>query len=159
MSGRFPRRSAGSASRVVVDRWAALKVHAEPLRHAVFVVEQHVPEDLEYDAFDPVSLHAVAFDASDRPVGTGRLLPDGRIGRMAVARPERGRGVGAALLSALVEEARLRGDREVVLAAQAHATPFYQRAGFRAYGEPFVEAGIDHVMMRCPLAPEPPAAA
>lgn len=139
--------------RVVVDRWAALKVHAEPLRHAVFVVEQNVPEDLEHDGQDAVSLHAVAFDEADQAMGTGRLLPDGHIGRMAVVRDARGRGIGAALLEALVDEAAARGDREVVLAAQTHAAAFYERAGFQAYGTPFVEAGIDHVMMRRALRP------
>lgn len=101
---------------------------------------------------DEVCIHAVAFDENDVPVGTGRLLPDGHIGRMAVLKSARGKGVGAAMLNALIEEARQRGDRAVMLNAQAQAKPFYERFGFAREGEEFMEAGIPHIHMQRKLA-------
>ncbi len=117
------------------------------LRHEVFVVGQDVPADLERDELDGVSDHVVA--GLDRTVvGTGRLLPDGTIGRMAVAAQSRGRGVGARVLARLEERARERGLTAVELHAQVHARAFYERAGYAAFGEPYLEAGIEHVSMR-----------
>ena len=117
------------------------------LRHEVFVVGQDVPADLEHDELDGVSDHVVA--GLDRMVvGTGRLLPDGTIGRMAVAAQSRGRGVGARVLARLEERARERGLTAVELHAQLHARAFYERAGYAAFGEPYLEAGIEHVSMR-----------
>ncbi|HXF46123.1 MAG TPA: GNAT family N-acetyltransferase [Burkholderiaceae bacterium] len=133
---------------VELGAWDALRAEAEPIRTAVFVIEQKVPAEIEIDEFDPVSVHAIARDRAGRPLGTGRLLPDGHIGRMAVLREARGRGVGAALLAALIEEARRRGHAEVVLSAQLHAVPFYARFGFAVAGDTFEEAGIAHVTMR-----------
>ena len=80
-------------------------------------------------------------------VGTGRLLPDGHVGRMAVLRDWRGRGVGSAILSALVDRAAARGMGRLVLNAQTHAVPFYARHGFAAFGEEFMEADIPHIAM------------
>jgi len=125
-----------------------MRAQAEPVRRAVFVDEQKVPAEMELDEFDPPSLHALAFDGEGRVLGTGRLLPDGHIGRMAVVRQARGTGVGSALLQALMRAARARGDREVVLSAQTHAVPFYERFGFVAEGEPYDDAGIPHRSMR-----------
>ncbi len=136
------------AVRVELGEWTALRTHAEPVRHAVFVEEQKVPAEIELDGFDPVSVHALAFDREGRVLGTGRLLPDGHIGRMAVLRRSRGTGVGSALLQALLQEARARGDRQVLLSAQAHAIPFYERFGFVAEGEEYDDAGIAHRVMR-----------
>lgn len=136
------------AARVELGEWTAMRTHAEPVRHAVFVEEQKVPAEIELDGFDPVSVHALAFDREGRVLGTGRLLPDGHIGRMAVLRRSRGTGVGSALLQALLQEARARGDRKVLLSAQAHAIPFYERFGFIAEGEEYDDAGIAHRMMR-----------
>jgi predicted GNAT family N-acyltransferase len=95
-----------------------------------------------------VSLHALAFDRAGRLLGTGRLLPDGHVGRMAVLPQARGTGVGSALLAALLQAARARGDREVALSAQTHAIPFYERFGFVAEGEEYDDAGIPHRRMR-----------
>lgn len=104
------------------------------------------------DEHDAVCVHALAYGPDGTPAGTGRLLPDGHIGRMAVRRPQRGRGVGAMLLTRLMEEARRRGHRQVVLAAQLHAQAFYAVHGFVAEGPVFLDAGIDHINMRCILA-------
>lgn len=133
--------------------WARARAAARPVREAVFVHEQGVPLALEYDEHDPVCDHALALDTDGTPIGTGRLLPDGRIGRMAVLPTARGRGVGAAILACLVARARERGMTEVVLSAQTHAVPFYARFGFVAEGEPYEEAGMPHVKMRRSLPP------
>ncbi len=127
--------------------WTALRTDAQTIRFEVFVEEQGVPSEIELDAMDPLCLHAVAYDAHGIPVGTGRLLPDGHIGRMAVRKNVRGSGVGGQLLQALMAKAKVRGDVHVALSAQIHAEPFYQRHGFTRKGEPFFEAGIAHVNM------------
>lgn len=134
--------------RLVLGDWAACKADAQEIRYEVFVVEQSVPVEMEWDEMDAVCLHAVAYDSSDRPVATGRLLPDGHIGRMAVRKEARGGGIGGYILCALMEEARKRGDRAVMLNAQTQAEPFYQRFGFAREGDEFMEAGIPHIAMR-----------
>lgn len=117
------------------------------IRFAVFVAEQRVPEALEWDGIDAQCEHAIAEDDSGSPIGCGRLLPDGHIGRMAVLREWRGRGVGGAILDWLVELARKRGHAVARLNAQTHAIPFYEAHGFAPVGEPFDEAGIPHRAM------------
>jgi predicted GNAT family N-acyltransferase len=134
--------------RVELGDWTAMRAAAAPVRHAVFVDEQKVPAQMEVDELDPLSLHALAFDGAGRVLGTGRLLPDGHIGRMAVLRQARGNGVGSALLAALMQAARARGDHEVALSAQTHAIAFYERFGFVAEGEEYDDAGIPHRLMR-----------
>jgi len=121
------------------------------VRETVFIREQHVPPDLEWDEDDAHALHLLALDQSGEPVGTGRLTPDGHIGRMAVLEPWRGTGVGAALLEALMKAARRRGLAEVVLNAQVSAIGFYRRHGYTVEGEEFMDAGIPHRLMRCRL--------
>ncbi|HKQ23808.1 MAG TPA: GNAT family N-acetyltransferase [Burkholderiales bacterium] len=124
-----------------VDR-AALRA----VREQVFVREQAVPIELEWDEFDPLCQHVVA-EAASQAIGTGRLLPDGHIGRMAVLESWRGQGVGSALLEALLQIARNRGIRRVRLNAQSRAVTFYLHHGFVAEGEEFIEAGIPHRTM------------
>ena len=118
------------------------------VREPVFVVEQNVPIELEWDELDPRCHHVIARDAEHRPIGTGRLTPEHKIGRLAVLREWRGKGVGDAMLLALIEQARRLGWREVSLHAQASAIDFYLRHGFQPYGERFEEAGIEHQSMR-----------
>ncbi|HEY2818374.1 MAG TPA: GNAT family N-acetyltransferase [Casimicrobiaceae bacterium] len=122
------------------------------IRHDVFIVEQGVPEVLEWDDADAVSLHALAVDAKMKPIGCGRLLPDGHIGRMAVLAAWRGRGVGGELLSLLINDARNEGHRRAILNAQVDAIPFYARYGFTVTGDEFEEAGILHRVMERSLA-------
>jgi len=131
--------------------WEELGAQAVRIRFDVFVVEQGVPPELELDSLDPACLHALASRQGGPALGTGRLLPDGHIGRMAVVREARGQGIGAALLLNLMEAARARGHREVELFAQVHAQPFYRRFGFVVTGPEFDDAGIPHVTMRAPL--------
>jgi len=128
--------------------WTTLNAEAKLIRFEVFVEEQKVPAELEMDHMDAACLHAVAYDAGGTPVGTGRLLPDGHIGRMAVRQFARGSGVGGALLQVLMAQARARGDKQVALSAQSHAAPFYERHGFAIDGDEFFEAGIAHINMQ-----------
>jgi predicted GNAT family N-acyltransferase len=134
--------------RVELMPWEKAQPHAAPLRFAIFVGEQNVPPGIELDDLDEKSLHAVAYDAEDKPIGTGRLLPEGKIGRMAVVKEWRRRGVGADLLEALIGEARRRGFAEVTLSAQLQAAEFYRAHGFVAEGKVYEEAGILHQAMR-----------
>jgi len=97
---------------------------------------------------DPLCVHVLALDADGTPIGTGRLTPDGKIGRMAVTKDWRNTGVGAALLQFLVESARQRGLPSCRLNAQSHALGFYRKHGFKAHGEEFLEAGIPHRHMQ-----------
>ena len=118
------------------------------VRDEVFVGEQGVPITLEHDALDPLCTHVLARLLDGSPVGTARLTPDHHIGRMAVRAAWRGRGIGDALLRALLDEARRRGWPEVRLNSQASAIGFYARHGFQPEGERFMEAGIEHQAMR-----------
>jgi predicted GNAT family N-acyltransferase len=135
---------------------------ARPLAHAVrdrvFIEEQGVPRELEWDEWDARSEHALACDAAGRAIGTARLLPDGRIGRMAVLPEWRRRGVGAALVEAMLAQARGHALPCVTLHAQTHAAGFYRRFGFNERGGEFLEAGIPHVEMLLELLPAPPSA-
>lgn len=142
---------------VQVGHWSDLGAAAHALRHEVFVQEQQIPAELEADAADADTgtLHAVVRNRLGQPLGTGRLLPLGagvsKIGRMAVRAPVRGSAVGRTVLQALVDAARARGDREVLLHAQSSAIGFYQRAGFAARGPVFEEAGLLHQEMSRPV--------
>jgi len=143
---RFADPVAGTLVLRIGD-WRRLGGDAEPLRTRVFVAEQGVPADIERDGRDDEALHCVAYRDA-QPIATGRLLPEGKIGRMAVRADTRGQGVGRRVLDALVERARSRGDRVVELSAQRAAEGFYRKRGFEAVGEPYREAGLEHVRMR-----------
>jgi predicted GNAT family N-acyltransferase len=133
--------------------WQADQAELRAVREAVFVQEQQVPREEEVDAEDPLSRHVLARDPSGHPIGCGRLTPRRAIGRVAVLAGWRGRGVGAALMRVLLEQARALGYPEVELHAQVHAADFYARIGFSADGADFDECGIRHRTMRLVLAP------
>ncbi len=114
------------------------------IREVVFVVEQGVPVELELDGLDPACQHVLALDSEDRPIGTARMQECGHIGRIAVLRPWRKRGVGSRLLTALIQIAREAGLETVDLDSQLHAIGFYEKHGFRARGDSFLDAGIPH---------------
>jgi predicted GNAT family N-acyltransferase len=133
--------------RIELMPWEQARVAASRIRYTVFVVEQGVPLEIELDEHDAECIHALAFDGA-AAIGTGRLLPDGHLGRMAVLREFRGHGVGSAILARLIEAAAQRGDREVLLSAQVHALAFYSAHGFSAEGEVYQDAGIAHQTMR-----------
>ena len=128
--------------------WPADKALLREVREAVFVIEQKVPIELEWDDLDAVCEHVLAIDNANRPIGTGRLSPDGHIGRMAVLRSYRGMGVGGAMLRHLLAKATARKMPRVMLNAQISALTFYQRFGFIAEGTEFLDAGIPHRRMR-----------
>ena len=130
--------------------WSSSSAALRRIRYDVFVVEQRVPEVLEWDDADLVSVHALA-EAEREPIGCARLLSDGHIGRVAVVRSWRHRGVGSALMHTLIDVARDRGDAAVIVNAQVAAMPFYAREGFEATGGIFDEAGIPHRVMTRPL--------
>ena len=140
---------------VEVASWQADQPYLRAVREQVFLVEQRVPENEEWDALDAPSIHALARASDGTPIGTGRLTPEKMIGRMAVLRDWRNKGVGDAILRTLLEQARARGWTELTLHSQTHAVPFYARLGFVQEGEEFEEAGIPHYVMRARLdAPE-----
>lgn len=127
--------------------WTVLGAEAGPVREAVFVREQGVPLEMEYDEADPVSLHVLARGPAGEAIGTARLLPDGHVGRLAVLAAWRGKGVGAALLRRLIDVARERNLDRLALHAQTSAMGFYRKFGFGEEGAEFLEAGIPHVLM------------
>ena len=131
--------------------WEEGRQALSAVRRAVFIEEQGVPEALEWDGRDARALHLLAEDAQGNPIGTARLLDDGRIGRMAVLSSWRGHGVGQALLGRALDLARRQGVASVHLDAQVTAIGFYRRSGFVAYGEVFLDAGIPHRSMKMPL--------
>lgn len=135
--------------------WNAARDQARRVREEVFVREQGVPIEQEWDEWDERCVHALAVDETGQAIGTGRLLPDGRIGRMAVLRSWREQGVGAAIVEALLQRARQLCMPDVTLHAQTYATGFYERFGFVAEGATFMEAGIPHVTMTLRLEPGP----
>ena len=134
--------------RIELMDWERAQTIAGPIRFAIFVGEQNVPSGIELDDKDAECMHAVAYDEAGKAIGTGRLLPDGHIGRMAVVKDWRRQGVCDAILDALVEEARKRGHKEVAVAAQLQAAEFYRSHGFVADGKVYKEAGILHENMR-----------
>jgi predicted GNAT family N-acyltransferase len=135
------------------DGWALREI-----RQMVFIREQGVPAELEWDGLDPGCVHLIALDAAWNAIGTARLLlqdAHGAVGRMAVLKEWRGKGVGRALMRRLLEEAIKRQIQQVVLNAQAYAVEFYAKFGFRIVGKQFVEAGIPHVRMALRLTDRP----
>jgi predicted GNAT family N-acyltransferase len=151
--------------RIELMPWERARAQASEIRFRVFVEEQGVPRSIELDELDPVCVHAIAYydnpaTPDDRgapdsvtadsvtPIGTGRLLPDAHIGRMAVLAQWRRQGVGTMILNKLIEKAKERGDREILLSAQIHALDFYRRHGFQPFGEIYEEADIPHRAMR-----------
>jgi YbgC/YbaW family acyl-CoA thioester hydrolase len=131
---------------VSIGTWDEHANRASQIRVDVFVKEQGIDAAIELDTFDPLSTHALA-TLCGSPIGTGRLLPEGKIGRMAVLASGRNRGVGARLLLALLDKAKARGDQSVRLSAQVRAIPFYLRHGFEPVGPRYEEAGIEHQEM------------
>jgi predicted GNAT family N-acyltransferase len=121
------------------------------VRARVFVEEQNVPQELEWDGVDPQCTHVIAESATGDTIGTGRLLPDGHIGRMAVLKPWRRCGVGSAILNELLAAAADAGHASAVLNAQTQAEIFYARFGFEVISGEFMEAGIPHRTMRLAL--------
>ncbi|WP_268796981.1 GNAT family N-acetyltransferase [Pseudomonas huanghezhanensis] len=132
--------------RVHTANWHKDNSDIRRIRDAVFIVEQSIPPELEWDAEDAGAQHFLAFEG-DFPIGTLRLLPDGEIGRLSVLKDWRGLNVGDALLNAAIEQAERGGLRQQKLSAQVYATAFYERFGFTVVSAEFLEAGLPHVDM------------
>ncbi len=135
--------------------WANHAGLLSEIRHRVFVEEQNVPEALELDEFDSDASHWIA-RIEDKVIATARMLDNGVIGRMAVLKPYRGKGVGTALINAIIKEAKARSYPAVELGAQTHAIAFYETVGFRIKGPRFIDAGIAHQHMHLQLTSDPP---
>ena len=131
---------------VRVADWQKDNIEICRIREAVFIAEQSVPPELEWDADDLNAVHFLAYEG-DFPIGTARLLPDGQIGRVSVLKDWRGLKVGDALMQAVINEAEQRNLKQQMLSAQVQATAFYERLGFKVQSEEFLEAGIPHVDM------------
>lgn len=126
------------------------QIHSAPLkivREEVFIKEQQVPAELEWDGLDETAQHLLALSSAGEAIGCVRLPGDGSIGRMAVLKPWRGKGVGSALLGKAVELYRRQGIKNITLSAQMHAISFYEKSGFEVCSGPYLDAGILHVDM------------
>lgn len=134
-------------------RWDEAKTYAKDVRREVFIKEQCVPEDEEWDDWDEDAVHAVAFNDDNHAIGYARLLNSRQLGRMAVLSDFRHQGAGTALMNQLEEEARRMGYDHVFLHAQVQALPFYEKQGYVAQGQPFDEVGITHMLMTKILGP------
>lgn len=133
--------------RVKLVNWVDAEPLIRPVRETVFIHEQAVPEELEWDGLDPQCAHVLAWNDQGDAIGTARMQANGTIGRMAVLKDWRGRGAGRALLEALLDCAVRQELTRVTLSAQTHAIGFYERAGFHVVGELFIDAGIPHRKM------------
>ena len=136
-----------------ITSWAEAQNLVKSLRYQVFVIEQKVPEDMEWDEFDQIAWHAIV-TADNQTIGTGRLIINDRIakiGRMAVQSSRRNQGIGKSILKSLIQTAKEKGAQECILHAQTHAIAFYAKADFEPRGPIFEEAGIPHVEMRLTL--------
>ena len=131
--------------------WQTDKNDLRFIRTEVFIHEQHIPEDKEWDDQDDQAYHVLVEDRDKKTVGCGRLTADGHIGRMAVLKAHRGQGIGRTMLEILMGVARDRDFGVVALSAQTYAVPFYETHGFRVEGDEYEEAGIPHRRMTCPL--------
>ena len=143
---------------VITAPWDQHKQTLRSIREAVFIVEQEVPRELEWDDEDETASHFLAVNSLGQFIGCARLLNSGQIGRMAVLKSHRGKGVGDALLEAAVNEGKAAGFERLFLHAQSYAEPFYRQGGFLPYGQAFTEAGIAHIAMemKLPLRFQPP---
>jgi predicted GNAT family N-acyltransferase len=127
----------------IVD-WSSAEQTLRMIRETVFIMEQDVREDEEFDGRDAGCLHVLVEDKKGRPIATARMLASGQVGRMAVLRHWRKRGVGSAMLIKLFVEARVMGLKRLTADAQVRALPFYEKHGFRAVGDEFLDARIPH---------------
>ena len=127
--------------------WNSDKQQLSDIRREVFINEQLVPDELEWDEFDQTAQHIIALNQENKAVATGRLKADGQIGRMAVLKSYRQQGIGSAILLVLLDIAQQQKLKSVYLHAQVSAVPFYEKHGFICHGDEFMDAGIPHKSM------------
>lgn len=128
--------------------WRQAESHLREVRTKVFIDEQHVPIDLEWDDLDETAQHLLAVDEANNPIACARLLHNGSVGRMAVLRAWRGCGLGSELLNMAIRTHAQQGVQAITLSAQIHAVAFYEKAGFMVISQPYLDANILHVDMR-----------
>ncbi|WP_160153646.1 GNAT family N-acetyltransferase [Microbulbifer sp. ALW1] len=136
--------------------WQTDKATIRDIRQKVFVEEQKVPADLEWDEHEETAQHFLIYH-HNKAIGTGRLTGGGKIGRMAILKEARGLGAGLELLKRICKFARISGQKNAYLNAQVHAIPFYEKASFTVTGEEFMEADIPHVRMELTLSESEPS--
>lgn len=129
-------------------QWLEAEKPLRKVRTVVFIDEQHVPINLEWDDLDATAQHLLAVNDANEPIACARILNNGSIGRMAVLKAWRGRGVGSALLKRAMEIQLQHGIQNITLSAQMHAIAFYEKAGFEVISQPYLDADIQHVDMR-----------
>ncbi|MCP4346141.1 MAG: GNAT family N-acetyltransferase [Desulfobacterales bacterium] len=131
---------------IITASWDEYKDDLFSIRQIVFIEEQNVPEEEEIDEFDPISVHVLA-KTGDQYIGTGRVLPDGHIGRIAVLKDYRGRNIGSEIMLKLIGIAETMDIEQIELSAQVQAMEFYKKLGFHEIGHVYMEAGIEHIRM------------
>lgn len=132
--------------KIVSGSWEKLAQDAKKIREAVFIQEQHIAPEDEWDAEDAISTHFVAY-LQDQPVATARLLKNHSIGRVAVLRLARGTGIGQKIMQTVIDQAKAEQRKFVKLSSQVHAIGFYQNLGFDVQGEEYLDCGIPHIDM------------
>ena len=131
---------------VVVGDWHSLQQHAQHIRELVFILEQDIAPEDEWDDQDPISTHFVVYDA-DQPIATARLLGNDHVGRVAVLKEYRSKGIGKLVMQEIIALAKQQQRKELILSSQVHATQFYSGLGFAVQGESYLDCGIPHVDM------------
>lgn len=128
-------------------RWDELQNDAKLIREQVFIQEQQIPVEDEWDAEDAISVHFVVYD-QDQPIATARLLQNNSVGRVAVLKSHRGAGIGKLLMQQIIQQAKHQQREFLKLSSQVHAIQFYAGLGFNVEGEQYLDCGIPHIDMR-----------
>ena len=132
--------------KIISGQWSDLEKHAKLIRTAVFIQEQNIDEADEWDVQDPISIHFIVYD-QNQAIATARLLQNNHIGRVAVLKSYRGRGIGLMLMQVIIQQAQLENRSELELSAQSYASSFYEKLGFYVIGSEYLDCGIAHVDM------------
>ena len=128
-------------------RWDELQNDAKLIREQVFIQEQQIAVEDEWDAEDAVSVHFVVYD-QDQPIATARLLQNNSVGRVAVLKSHRGVGIGKLLMQQIIQQAKHEQRKFLKLSSQVYAMQFYTGLGFKVEGEQYLDCGIPHIDMR-----------
>jgi len=133
---------------IAIVKWSDKQAELTSVRRAVFIEEQNVPESIELDGKDSDCFHVLASDTKGRPIGTARMNGKGKIGRMAVLKKYRRRGIGRKMIQALMNHGRKNSITDFHVSSQVTAVGFYKKMGFEPFGKEFLEAGIKHINMK-----------
>ncbi len=133
--------------RVQSGHWDKLEQDAKFIRKQVFIIEQNIPEEEEWDDQDMISDHFVVYD-QDQPIATARLLQNNSVGRVAVLKAYRGQGIGRMIMLEIIQQAHQQDRKFLQLSSQVHAISFYEKLGFSIQGDAYDECGIPHIKMQ-----------